>query len=75
MEYKRDNNKIYLSIDKDEYINISLLEVCKQNNVKFAWINGIGAILNPEMGYYNIDTKDYIKKDNHLFIVTLLLQI
>tara|TARA_B110000116_G_C16722660_1_gene529866 strand:+ start:586 stop:1011 length:426 start_codon:yes stop_codon:yes gene_type:complete len=62
MEYKRDNNKIYLSIDKDEYINISLLEVCKQNNVKFAWINGIGAILDPEVGYYNIDTKDYIKK-------------
>ena len=62
MEYKRDNNKIYLSIDKGEYINISLLEVCKQNNVKFAWINGIGAILNPEVGYYNTDTKDYIKK-------------
>ena len=62
MEYKRDNNKIYLSIDKDEYINISLLEVCKQNDVKFAWINGIGAILDPEVGYYNIDTKDYIKK-------------
>ncbi len=62
MEYKRDNNKIYLSIDKDEYINISLLEVCKQNNVKFAWINGIGAILDPKVGYYNIDTKDYTKK-------------
>tara|TARA_X000001036_G_C20356840_1_gene674863 strand:- start:228 stop:653 length:426 start_codon:yes stop_codon:yes gene_type:complete len=62
MKYKIDNNKIYLSIDKGEYINNSLLEVCKENDIEFAWINGIGAILDPEVGYYNIDTKDYTKK-------------
>ena len=62
MDYKRDNNKIYLSIYKDEYVNYSLLEVCKENNIKFAWINGIGAIMDPEVGYFDIRTKDYNKK-------------
>jgi len=62
MNYKRDNNKIYLSIDKGEYVNASLLNVCKENNIKFAWINGIGAILDPEVGYFDINEKDYKKK-------------
>ena len=62
MDYKRDNNKIYLSIHKNEYVNESLLKVCKENNVEFAWINGIGAIENPEVGYFDIHTKDYNKK-------------
>ena len=62
MEYRKDNNKIYLSIDKDEYINASLLKVCQENDVKFAWFSGIGAIFDPEVGYFNIDVKDYKKK-------------
>ena len=62
MQYKRDNNKIYLSIDKNEYLNDSLLKVCEENDVKFAWINGIGAIFDPEVGYYDIDSKGYKKK-------------
>ena len=62
MKYKTDKNKIYLSIDKHEYVNLSLLKVCKENNLNFAWINGIGAILNPEIGYFDIENKDYRKK-------------
>tara|TARA_Y100000590_G_C15115905_1_gene786746 strand:- start:107 stop:532 length:426 start_codon:yes stop_codon:yes gene_type:complete len=62
MEYKKNNNKIYLSIDKNEYVNASLLKVCKQNNAKFAWISGIGAIFDIEVGYFDIGTKDYKRK-------------
>ena len=62
MKYKKDNNKIYLSIDKNEYVNTSLLKVCEENNIKFAWINGIGAIFDPEIGYFDIHSKDYKKK-------------
>ena len=62
MKYKTDKNKIYLSIDKGEYVNISLLKACEENNLKFAWINGIGAIFDPEVGYFDIKDKDYKKK-------------
>ena len=65
MKYKKDNNKIYLSIDKNEYVNTSLLKVCEENNIKFAWINGIGAIFDPEIGYFDISDKDYKKKIFH----------
>ena len=62
MQYKKNNNKIYLSVDKNEYVNASLLKVCKQNNAKFAWISGIGAIFDIEVGYFDIGTKDYKRK-------------
>ena len=51
-----------MSIDKGEYVNASLLRVCRENDFKFSWINGIGAILDPEVGYFDINKKDYVKK-------------
>tara|TARA_B100000959_G_scaffold70806_1_gene75062 strand:+ start:207 stop:635 length:429 start_codon:yes stop_codon:yes gene_type:complete len=62
MNYTIDNNKIYLSIDKGEKINASLLKICEDKDISFGWINGIGAIYNPEVGYFDIESKDYIKK-------------
>ena len=62
MKYIKDENKIYLSIDRGEKVNASLLEVCEQNRVEFGWINGIGAVENPELGYYDVKSKEYIKK-------------
>ena len=62
MNYNIDENKIYLSIDKGEKVNATLLKVCEDNNISFGWINGIGAIDNPDVGYYDIKSKKYIKK-------------
>lgn len=62
MNYNIDQNKIYLSIDKGEKVNVTLLKVCEDNNISFGWINGIGAIDNPDVGYYDIKSKKYIKK-------------
>ena len=62
MYYKSEKDKIYLSINKGEYLNESLLRICTDNALQFAWINGIGAILDPEVGYYDVENKNYIKK-------------
>ena len=62
MNYIKDENKIYLSIDRGEKVNASLLKVCEENRVEFGWINGIGAVENPELGYYDVKSKEYIKK-------------
>ena len=62
MKYSIDSNKIYLSIDKGERVNASLLEICRKTNLSFGWINGIGAIVDPQIGYFDVKKKDYIKK-------------
>ena len=62
MNHTAQNNKIMLRIDKGEYINKTILDVASFYNLKFGWINGLGAIMNPELGYYDLKNKEYIKK-------------
>lgn len=62
MNYSIDNDKIYLSVDKGEKVNASLLKICEEKKMSFAWINGIGAIYNPEIGYFDVESKSYVKK-------------
>ena len=62
MKYNLDKDKILLSIDKGEYVNKSLLKIANNNNITFGWINGIGAICDPEVGYFDVQKKEYVKK-------------
>ena len=59
MNYRCDNDKILVSISKGEFVNQSILDVAKINGVDFGWINGLGAIIDPELGYYDIQNKKY----------------
>ena len=62
MNYKKENNKIFISIDKGELVNQKLLEVAQQENLTSGWINGLGAISNIEIGYWDIEKKIYEKQ-------------
>ena len=62
MNHIAQGNKIMLRIDKGEYINKTILDVASFYNLKFGWINGLGAIMDPELGYYDLKNKEYIKK-------------
>ena len=62
MKYIRNNNLIFLSLEKGEEINESILEVATKEKINSCWINGIGAIENVEIGYYCIKDKSYKKK-------------
>ena len=62
MNHIAQDNKIMLRIDKGEYVNKTILDVASFYNLKFGWINGLGAIMDPELGYYDLKNKEYIKK-------------
>jgi len=62
MKYKKVDDKIYVSIDKGELVNDKLLEVAKIEKLNSGWINGLGAISDVEIGYWDIEKKIYIKK-------------
>ena len=62
MNYKRVNDKLLISIDKGEFVNQKLLEVAEKENLKSGWINGLGAISNIEIGYWDIEKKVYVKQ-------------
>ncbi len=74
MNYKKIDDKIFISIDKGELVNEKLLEVSEQEGLKSGWINGLGAISNIEIGYWDIEKKVYVKKvfDSDYELISLI---
>ena len=61
MTYNKSDNKIFISMSKGDNVFTNLFEIFKNENVKSAWINGIGAIENVEIGSYDLKNKKYDK--------------
>ena len=59
MNLTKDKNKYYITLDKNERINQSLLDVANNESIKSGWINGIGAIYDIEIGYFDVQKKEY----------------
>ena len=63
MQYRLEGNKILLVLEKGDEILQSIYTVINEANIKFGWINGIGAAENITLGAYPLKLKDYIKKE------------
>ena len=62
MKYNKVDDKIFVSIGKGELVNQSLLNVAEKEGLNSGWVNGLGAISNIEIGYWDIEEKIYVKK-------------
>ena len=59
MIYNKDNDKIFIKIERGEYIHLQILNVINNLSLDSGLIIGIGAVTDVELGYFNIDTKEY----------------
>jgi len=59
---KKEGNIIYVRLVKGEEIATSLYEIINKYNIISGWINGIGAICKVELGFYNLNNKNYNRK-------------
>ena len=62
MKYKIIDDKILISLEKNDEILTSLYELTKNKNINSGWVDGIGACKDVEIGFYNLKSKDYLKK-------------
>jgi len=62
MNYRFDNNQYFITLAPGDEINSSFETIAKNKGIQSAWISGIGAITEMQMGYYDIETKNYIRK-------------
>lgn len=60
MEYKKFNNQYVIRIDKGEEICAKLKEVAQKENIKLAYLTGIGAAGKVTAGVF--DTKEKVFK-------------
>ena len=63
MKYRLKDNTILVVLEKGEEIFESLYTIIEKLDIKFAWINGIGAAKNITLGSYPSTVKKYIKKN------------
>ena len=74
MNFRIDNSQILMTLAKGDYINRTFESFAANKGVECAWLNGIGAIENPEIGYYSINDKSYHRKHfNGEFELTSLI--
>ena len=62
MNYKINNNKIFISLQTGDEIIESITKIFKEEKFYSGMINGIGAINQVELGFYNLESKKYKKE-------------
>jgi hypothetical protein len=74
MKYKINNNKVFISLETGDEIIESITNVLKIEKIYSGMINGIGAIGQVELGFYNIESKEYKKESfNYDYELTSLM--
>ena len=62
MNFRIDNSRVLMTLAKGDYINRTFESFAAIKGVECSWLNGIGALENPEIGYYSIKDKSYHRK-------------
>jgi hypothetical protein len=73
MTHQFDGFNWLLRLNKGEYLIDSLLNFTREHNISGAWVSGIGAALSAELGFYDLNKKQYRwKKFDQLMEITSL---
>ena len=62
MNFRIDKDTIFLTLYQGDQINQTFETYAEANKIGSAWLSGIGAIADPEIGYYSISNKCYHRK-------------
>ena len=62
MNYKINGTTVLLTLEPNELINKTIQNIFVNEKLNFGWISGLGAVKNIELGYYDLESKTYIKK-------------
>lgn len=59
MQYTSTDKGYIIRLVRGEKIVNTLTSFCEKENIHSGVFHGIGAVETPELGYYNLDTKEY----------------
>ena len=59
---KKSNEKYILVLERGEKLLETITAFAKENELKGAFLSGIGALEDVELGYYNLHNKEYQRK-------------
>lgn len=71
MKTKQISQGWLVRLEKGELLVGALLNACTDHNVQSGWLQGIGAVSELELGFYDLEHKEYHwKKFNQLLEIT-----
>ncbi len=59
MKFRADGFNWIVRLEKGEKLVESLVKLVEQENIPSCWVNAIGAATSVELGYYDLDEKEY----------------
>jgi predicted DNA-binding protein with PD1-like motif len=59
MRYTFDGHNYFVRLDKGEQLKPALDQFMQESAVTGAWVQAIGAVTEVNLGFYNLDTKEY----------------
>tara|TARA_Y100000310_G_C20526652_1_gene736385 strand:- start:407 stop:841 length:435 start_codon:yes stop_codon:yes gene_type:complete len=62
MKFRMEKSRAYMTLAKGDNINKTFESFAEVKGIGCAWLNGIGALENPEIGYYSLEDKSYYRK-------------
>lgn len=60
MKYTRTQTGYVLRLDRGEQLQLTLKQFIKDKDIRAGWVNALGAAEAVELGYFDLDKKDYI---------------
>ena len=61
MKSRREGSRIFIRLELGDDVLESLTATAAEHGVTAGWLNGIGAASGVELGYYDLERKDYTK--------------
>jgi predicted DNA-binding protein with PD1-like motif len=61
MEGYRDGDKHFLRLDRGEDLAAGITAYCDEKGIRNAQVAGIGAVEDVELGYYDLDARQYLR--------------
>jgi len=74
VQFQKVGKDYLINIDKDEKVVETLTKFCKENGIKNAKLSGIGAVKKTEIGAYDLQNKEYIKREYSEILELLSLE-
>jgi uncharacterized protein len=59
MKSRREGDRIFIRLETGDEVHSSLVEIAERERIFGGWLSGIGAASEVELGYYDLERKDY----------------
>jgi len=60
MKYRHDGYNYIVRLERGEELIATLTKLIEEENIPTCWISGLGASQKTELGFYDIEAKEYI---------------